>query len=159
YRRRELAAFHVWIEVGAARDQHGLLALPGQHRRRLLNRYRGEITERRKPQHQRTPFSSGCHLINLVGQGDGASLGITWGRGTERAGVTSARSALSSLSAVMGVSSIRTPTASKTALAMAGMTGLSGPCPASLPPKGPSRSGISTSMVSISGVSSVVGSL
>ena len=52
YRRRELAAFHVWIEVGAARDQHGLLALPGQHRCRLLNRDRGEITERRKPQHQ-----------------------------------------------------------------------------------------------------------
>src|SRR6266480_1577496 len=44
-----------------------------------------------------------------------------------------ALSALRILSGVIGVSSIRTPMALKTALAMAGGTGLSGPCPASLP--------------------------
>ena len=62
-------------------------------------------------------------------------------------------------SGVIGVSSTRTPTASYTALATAGMTGSSGPCPASLAPKGPSGSSVSTRMVWISGVSSVVGLL
>ena len=63
------------------------------------------------------------------------------------------------MSGVTGISSIRIPTASKTALFTAGITGRSGPCPASLAPNGPSGSSPSTRMVWISGVSRVVGLL
>ena len=67
--------------------------------------------------------------------------------------------AFTTFSGEIGVSSMRTPTASYTALATAGITGSSGPCPASFAPNGPSGSSPSTRMVWISGVSSVVGLL
>jgi hypothetical protein len=67
--------------------------------------------------------------------------------------------ASSTFAGVMGVSSKRTPMASYTAFAIAGMIGLSGPSPASLAPKGPSGSMDSTTIACISGVSSEVGSL
>ncbi len=51
---------------------------------------------------------------------------------------------------------MRTPTASNTALASAGITGSSGPCPTSLAPNGQFGSGSSTSAVTTSGMSSEV---
>src|SRR6266566_1943951 len=68
-------------------------------------------------------------------------------------------SALSTFSGVIGTSSTRTPTASYTAFATAGMTGSSGPWPASLAPNGPLGSGCSTMYVTTSHISSVVGLL
>src|SRR5439155_8213562 len=67
-----------------------------------------------------------------------------------------ASSALTIFSGVIGTSSIRTPIASYTALATAGITGRSGPCPTSFAPNGPRGSGFSTSSVITSGMSSVV---
>ena len=61
--------------------------------------------------------------------------------------------------AVIGVSSKRTPIASYTAFAIAGITGFSGPSPASFAPKGPSASTLSTTIASSAGVSSDVGIL
>ena len=58
----------------------------------------------------------------------------------------SGRSARSTLSGVIGTSSMRTPTASKTALATAGITGSSGPWPTSLAPNGQFGSGSSISI-------------
>src|SRR5713101_5417760 len=54
------------------------------------------------------------------------------------------RNALSTFSGVIGTSSTRTPTASYTAFATAGITGSSGPWPTSFAPKGPFGSGSST---------------
>src|SRR6266699_556803 len=68
-------------------------------------------------------------------------------------------SAFSTFSGVIGTSSTRTPTASYTAFATAGMTGSSGPWPASLAPNGPLGSGCSTMYVTTSHISSVVGLL
>jgi hypothetical protein len=60
---------------------------------------------------------------------------------------------------VIGSSSMRTPTASYTAFATAGITGSSGPCPTSFAPNGQLGSGSSTSSVNTSGMSSEVGLL
>src|SRR5947208_14928238 len=69
------------------------------------------------------------------------------------------RSALNTFSGVIGTSSMRTPTASYTAFATAGGSGSSGPCPHSLAPNGPLGSGSSTTYVTMSHISSVVGLL
>ena len=96
-------------------------------------------------------ISAGDQAISRVGHCAGESIGLTM------TGLP--LSARRTFSGVIGVSSIRTPIASKIALAIAGITGLSGPWPASFAPYGPSGSGDSTRIVSISGVSSVVGIL
>src|SRR5215475_4549937 len=70
-----------------------------------------------------------------------------------------ARIAFSTLSGVIGISSMRTPTASKIALVIAGGTGNCGPCPTSFAPNGPFLSGSSIKYVKTSHISSVVGLL
>src|SRR5579864_379470 len=82
-------------------------------------------------------------------------------RGPTRPGppFTRCSRAASTLSGEIGTSSMRTPTASYTALATAGMTGSSGPWPASLAPNGPSGSSVSTRIVSTGGISRNVGLL
>src|SRR5215467_3598651 len=67
-----------------------------------------------------------------------------------------ASSARKIFSDVIGVEWTRALIASATALAIAGMTGLSGPWPASFAPKGPSLSSVSMMMASIGGVSRLV---
>src|SRR5438477_7775168 len=91
-----------------------------------------------------------------VGSGQGISGNVV---GPYRGGspFSLRRNALSTFSGVMGTSSTRTPTASYTAFATAGMTGSRGPWPTSLAPKGPFGSGSSTRYVTTSHISSVVG--
>src|SRR5205085_7043365 len=129
---------------------------------RLGERARREVPEGREPHHG--PRSSNGRPPHSGGGSTFCSAGKRYsGRrvGPKRGALPSAlaSSAFSTFSGVIGVSSTRTPTASYTALAMAGITGRSGPWPTSLAPNGASGSSVSTRKVWISGVSNVVGLL
>src|SRR5207245_7247364 len=113
-----------------------------------------------------TPGVGGTAFPSPPSHGGGTRVGSGHGRSGNRAGPNRGsspfclrRSALNTFSGVIGTSSIRTPTASYTAFATAGGTGSSGPWPHSLAPKGPFGSGSSTTYVTMSHISSVVGLL
>src|SRR2546427_2348039 len=160
----ELAALHVRIEISAARHQHGLGPVVGYELDRIRHRDGGQVCERRQSHH----FPKGLTEMSSAGwpKADSTARGSGNVKSGSFSGPTrgvlpcrfSSR-ALSTLSGVMGISSIRIPTASNTALFTAGITGRGGPRPASLAPNGPSGASPSPRMVWISGVSRVVGLL
>src|SRR5262249_39948000 len=164
HRGLELSPLHVRIEIGAARHEHCCRAMIAHELHRVSDGDGCQVRELRQPHHEpkglSAMFSAGGPNAGSTALGSG-DLNNGSLSGPTRAAFPCRPSsrAFSTLSGEMGVSSMRTPTASYTALVTAGITGSSGPCPASLAPNGPSGSSVSTRMVWISGVSSVVGLL
>src|SRR6185503_13621500 len=182
--RNLLAPFHVRQQIRSPGQEHRV----GRCRRQMIgdlgDRPRSDVPEARKANHVRdafsaalasTPASTGRPVgacggfdarpsppshggVTLIASGQGTAGNSP---GPTRAGLPDAlsESALRIFSGVIGTSSMRTPTASKTALATAGMIGSSGPWPTSFAPNGPAGSGCSTSSVKISGMSRLVGLL
>src|SRR5262249_13058760 len=167
--RLELAALHVRVKVGAARDDHGVGAVLAEQACRIGDGLRRDGREGRQAHHGGVPPSENGRTATASAGWPNAesttsgSLNLNSGmRSGPTRGVLPWRfdsRPFRIFSGVIGTSSTRTPTASYTALAMAGITGKSGPCPASLAPNGPSGSSVATRIVWISGVSSVVGLL
>src|SRR5580765_5689407 len=166
--RRHLPALHVRQQVGAARDQHRVGALAGENARGLLHRRRRAMLEPGKAHHAAGTLSLGFSAPFLAlpsPPSHGGATSTGWGYGTAGNAVGPTRASLPAafssrafrtLSGVIGISSMRTPTASWIAFATAGITGRSGPCPTSFAPNGQFGSGSSTSVVSTSGMSSEV---
>src|SRR5262249_40822854 len=140
-RGRLVAALHVGKQIGAPGQQHRLRALRSEYRPRLVYRFRRAVTEPRQPHHEPRAFSGfragvlGGWLIELPSppsHGGGTSMGSGYGTSGNATGPTRAMppfaffsSAASTLSGVIGSSSIRAPMASYTAFATAGITGSS----------------------------------
>src|SRR2546426_3262021 len=175
--RNLLAAFHVRQQVSAARERHRIGSLAVQNARGFLERaWRAEF-KKRQAHHGASTFSfsrrgfsrRGTSFIALPSprsQGGGTRRAcgqLTCGKwpGPKRGSRPAFFSARAFIifSGVTGISSIRTPTASYTALATAGMIGRSGPCPTSFAPNGPRGSGASINSVITSGMSRDVGLL
>src|SRR5262245_9516924 len=160
----ELPALHVGIEIGAAGDEHRVAPVLGHEVRRARERRRRQVREGWQPDHEAngldTTASAGWPKADSTASG---ALNVSSGSrsGPTRAGLPAhlRSSALRILSGVIGTSSMRIPSAWWIAFAIAGITGRSGPWPASLAPNGPSGSSVSTRIVWISGVASVVGLL
>src|SRR2546425_1620125 len=163
---------HVRVQVRTARDVHPVRAGVGLHGQRFAEGLGLEVAERRESQHQcrRPPVATVpfCRMAfpsppphgggTRVGSGQGMS-GKVLGPNRGSSPLAFRFSAFSTFSGVTGISSTRTPTASYTALATAGMTGKSGPWPTSFAPKGPLGSGSSIRKVTTSHISRVVGLL
>src|SRR5688572_10933538 len=121
-----MAPLHVRQQVGSARDRQRVRAFRGKDLRRLADRLRGAVLEPRKPHHDpATPASAfffGASLTALPSppsHGGGTIIGSGYGTCGNFAGPTRgslpcafSASARSTLSGVIGISSIRTPTAS-----------------------------------------------
>src|SRR5207249_6506738 len=168
---------HVGVEICAPGHVHAIGPRVRLHGERLLKRLGLPVSEGRKPEHQRlapsAPSAAFCRPLppsaarpSPPSHGGATRVGSGQGMSGNRAGPNLAaspfslrRSALNTFSGVIGTSSMRTPTASYTAFATAGGTGRSGPCPHSFAPNGPFGSGSSTTYVTTSHISSVVGLL
>src|SRR5262249_46536235 len=161
-RGRLVPALHVGKEIGPARDQHGLWPLGRKDFRRLRDARRRAEPEPGQAHHDAT-LSFGAlrgapiALPSPPSQGGSTFMGSGYGTSGKCSGPTRGSSpfaffssAASTLSGVIGSSSMRTPTAPYTAFATAGITGSSGPCPTSFAPKGQFGSGSSTSSVNTS---------
>src|SRR5437773_1502016 len=168
---------HVRVEICAPGHVHPVGPCVRLHGERLLKGLGLPVGEGRKPEHQRlAAFAGRCRplpplppsaarpsppshgVATRVGSGQGMS-GNRAGPNRPASPFSLRRSALNTFSGVLGTSSIRTPTASYTAFATAGGTGSSGPWPHSLAPNGPFGSGSSTTYVTTSHISRVVGLL
>src|SRR5213076_257747 len=165
---------HVGVEICAPGHVHAIGPRVRLHGERLLQRLGLPVGEGRKPEHQRLAApAAGCRPLPLStalpsppSHGGGTRIGSGHAMSGNAVGPNRPaspfffrRSALNTFSGVIGTSSMRTPTASYTAFATAGGTGSSGPCPHSLAPNGPFGSGSSTTYVTMSHISSVVGLL
>src|SRR5206468_303749 len=177
--RAELTALHVWIQVRPARNEHDAKAWRTaraielartqvlEHLGGLAVLGRKDDPEARKPQHQGAVVRFRSRATVVASSRRMARLGSPFPspspagpmRFLAMPRLSRLPSASRTFSAVIGVSSKRTPIASYTAFAMAGITGFSGPSPASFAPKGPSASTLSTTIASSAGVSSEVGIL
>src|SRR5947207_13798086 len=169
-----MPALHVGIQIRPAGDVHARGSGVRFHRECFCQRLRLQVGERRKSEHQRFAASAAfCRplppstalpsppshgVATRIGSGQGIS-GKVLGPTRPASPLAFARRALNTFSGVIGTSSMRTPTASYTAFATAGGSGSSGPCPHSLAPNGPLGSGSSTTYVTMSHISSVVGLL
>src|SRR5678815_6176297 len=128
HRGLELPALHVRVEIGPARDEHGLRPVVGHQLHRVGHRHRRQVPEGRQAHHD----ANG--LTDTSSAGSPKADSTTFGSGKVNTGSRSGPRrpglpcrlpsiALTTFSAVIGVSSMRTPTASYTAFATAGMTG------------------------------------
>src|SRR5581483_4570893 len=162
----EWAPLHLRVHVGPSGDVHRGVGVLGAQRN-ILNERRGrDVAEARQAKHQvalRLRSRSSVDAVSRRTARFGSPLPLVRPVGPMRSFGTPRLSRFPSasriFSAVIGVSSKRTPIASYTAFAIAGITGLSGPSPASFAPKGPSLSIVSTRIASSAGVSRLVGSL
>src|SRR4029453_14755583 len=144
---------HFRVQGGAPRDQHGPRPVIGHELHGVAHRHGRQVRERRQPHHDAPPEGGGGVSANgrtaIFSAGNPNADSTIFGSGNVNTGRRSgptraglpcrlASIALETFSGVIGVSSMRTPTASWTAFATAGITGSSGPWPASLAPNGPS---------------------
>src|SRR5438093_13528476 len=168
-----MPALHVGVQIRPASDEHAVRSGISLHHQCFLQRPRLQVRERRESQPQSLaafatlcPLPPSAALPSPPSHGGGTRVGSGHGMSGNAAGpnrgaspLSFRRSALNTFSGVIGTSSMRTPTASYTAFATAGGSGSSGPCPHSLAPNGPLGSGSSTTYVTMSHISSVVGLL
>src|SRR2546428_8678702 len=157
-----VSPLHVRVQVRPSCDVHPVRTGVGLHRQRLLERLWLQVLEGREPEHQRLrsavtptafsrPLPPSTALPSPPSQGGATRVGSGHGRSGNPSGPNRGsspfslrRSALKTFSGVIGTSSMRTPTASYTALATAGGTGRRRPRAHPLRPEGPFGSGSST---------------